>query len=342
MKIEQRSWTASSGWTCTAGDTLGGNAQLVFVFGSIALLRDPEHYADIRRTYPHAHIVGCSTAGEICGTRVIDDSIVTTAVHFEATRVQAAKISLGEARGGFQVGEQLAAMLDHAQLTHVLLISDGTKVDGSGLVKGLASGLPAGVALTGGLAGAVPHFGDTLVCLDGPPETGIIAVVGLYGDRLRIGYGSVGGWDAFGPERRITRSVDNVVYELDGQSALALYKRYLGEHATGLPSSGLLFPLLLRKNSDDPGLIRTIMGVDEEQQSISFAGDVPEGMYVRLMKANFDRLVDGAGQAAQASYTIAGATSPDLALLISCFGRRLVLRQRVDEELESVREILGP
>jgi hypothetical protein len=158
---------------------------------------------------------------------------------------------------------------------------------------------------------------------------------------LKVGYGSLGGWDPFGPERLITRSKGNVLYELDGQSALALYKTYLGEHAQGLPSTGLLFPLSIRTREGQSGVVRTILGVNETDQSMTFAGDMPEGAYARLMKANFDRLIDGAHGAAQASYEVVGSMTPDLALLISCVGRKLVLKQRIEEEVESVREVLG-
>ena len=341
MKIEQSGWTAGRGWTPATPGALGESAQLVLVFAATGLLRDLRHIQDIRQAYPRAHVLGCSTAGEICGTRVFDDSLVATAVHFENTRLQGAKIDLSEVPDSFRAGERLALALDHTDLVHVLVISDGTQVNGSELVRGLAAHLPPHVAITGGLAGDGARFDQTLVCLDGMPESGQVAVIGFYGISLKVGYGSVGGWDPFGPERMITRSTGNVLYELDGQSALALYKKYLGAHAADLPASGLLFPLSLRVHEDDTGIVRTILGINEDEQSITFAGDVPEGAYVRLMKANFDRLIDGANQAAQASYATIGASSPDLAILISCVGRKLVLKQRIEEEIESVREILG-
>jgi hypothetical protein len=133
-----------------------------------------------------------------------------------------------------------------------------------------------------------------------------------------------------------------VLYERDGQSALALYKRYLGEHAKDLPASGLLFPLSLRTREDVPPVVRTILSVNEADQSMTFAGDVPEGGYVRLMKANFDRLIDGAVGAGRVSARALADTRAELALLISCVGRRMVLRQRVEEEVEGVRDIVGP
>lgn len=341
MKIEQSSWTAELGWTPTTPGVLGESAQLVLVFGATALLRDPQPIQSIQQAYPRAHVLGCSTAGEICGTRVFDDSFVATAVLFEDTHLQAAKIDLSDVPDSLRAGERLALALDHTDLRHVLVISDGTHVNGSDLVRGLALHLPTHVAITGGLAGDGARFEQTLVCLDGKPQSRQVAVIGFYGTRLQVGYGSVGGWDPFGPERMITRSSANVLYELDGQSALALYKQYLGVHAADLPASGLLFPLSLRVGEDKAGIVRTILAINENEQSITFAGDVPEGAYVRLMKANFDRLIDGASQAAQASYATIGGVSPDLAILISCVGRKLVLKQRIEEEVEGVREILG-
>jgi len=68
--------------------------------------------------------------------------------------------------------------------------------------------------------------------------------------------------------------------------------------------------------------------------------DLPEGALARFMKANFNRLVDGAYGAAKTSTEI-GGSAPDLAILISCVGRKLVLQQMVEDEVESVREVLG-
>jgi hypothetical protein len=223
----------------------------------------------------------------------------------------------------------------------VLILSDGLNVNGSELVKGLASGMPPHVTVTGGLSGDGERFQETYVLWDGAPARNTVAALGFYGDGLRVGYGSLGGWDAFGPERLITRSRGNVLFELDGKSALELYKQYLGEHAQGLPATGLLFPLCLRTQQEQTGVVRTILAVDEREQSLTFAGDVPEGAFARLMKANFDRLIDGAVGAARAGAEALGASSPDLAILISCVGRKMVLKQRIEEEVEGVREVVG-
>jgi len=352
MRIEQKKWIAARGWTPEPAQPLGARAHLAVVFGATAPLRDPRIIEDIKRFYPSAHVLGCSTAGEICGVQVSDESVVVTAVEFEHTRIQGARVQLKGMSDSCEAGERLAQLLPASvrgtngngaeqKLAHVLVLSDGLKVNGSDLVRGLTKHLPEGITVTGGLAGDGERFGETLVFWDRVPENETVAVLGLYGSRLKIGFGSLGGWDPFGPERLITRSQGNVLHELDGLSALGLYKKYLGDHAKGLPATGLLFPLSLRTRTGETAVVRTILSVDEKEQTMTFAGDVPEGAYARLMKANFDRLIDGAVGAAKTSYQAVGSDQPDLAILISCVGRKLLLKQRIEEEVEGVRDVLG-
>ncbi|HSK77493.1 MAG TPA: FIST N-terminal domain-containing protein [Thermoanaerobaculia bacterium] len=341
MRIEQCRFTAARGWEPRAPGGLGGPAHLALVFGGTGTLKVRNLLQEIAAAYPGAHLFGCSTAGNIYGTEVSDDSVVVTAVGFERTRVAGACTRTTGPQDSFAAGERLARSLAGDGLVHVFVLSDGLHVNGSELVRGLAHHLPSEVTVTGGLSADGPRFEETLVIWDGPPEPQTVAAVALYGESLRVGYASLGGWDAFGPERLITRSHGNVLYELDGRSALELYKTYLGPHARELPASGLLFPLSIRSEAGETPVVRTILSVDEEEKSMTFAGDVPVGRYARFMKANFDRLIDGAVGAARTSHEAIGSGPVDLALLVSCVGRRLVLGQRVEEEVEGVREVLG-
>ncbi len=340
MKIEQQYWTASEGWQQESTASLEGKASLALVFGARKILGDDTRIGEIRARYPGVPLVGCTTSGEICGTRVRDDSLVVTAVHFDHTVVKLAHVTLAEGGDSLDAGKRLAKALPQQQLAHVLVLSDGLKVNGSELARGLRESLPANVAVTGGLAGDGTAFQQTLVFADDTPHEGVIAALGFYGDRLKIGYGSLGGWDSFGAERLITRSKGNVLYELDGHSALELYKKYLGDN-NATPADALLFPLALRTGEEGYGLVRSVASVNEDDQSMTFFGDMPEGGYARLMKANFDRLIDGAEGAAHSGYEMIGSIEPELALLVSCVGRKLVLKQRIEEEIESVREVLG-
>ena len=341
MEIEQCRWTADRGWEPHPPGNLGRTARLVLIFGGREVLQRSDLWAEVCAAYPGAHRFGCSTAGDIYGTQITDDSLVSTAVAFERTEVRGAGTSIAGPQDSFAAGERLAQALCRDGLVHVFVLSDGVHVNGSELVRGLASQLPPEVTVTGGLSGDGPRFQETLVIFDGLPAPRTIAAVGLYGTSLRVGYASLGGWDAFGPERLITRSDGNVLYELDGRSALELYKTYLGPHARELPASGLLFPLSIRVEPGETPVVRTILAVNEAEQSMTFAGDVPVGHYARFMKANFDRLIDGAVGAARTSYEAVGSAPCDLALLVSCVGRKLVLGQRAEEEVEGVRDVLG-
>lgn len=342
MRTEQLKWTSEAGWLPQLPGELRNAAGLALVFAGRHVLSDTSVLADVQDKYPGVRVFGCSTAGEICDTAVRDDSAVVTVVDFESSRIEYSLVHVKESANSFDLGKRLAQGLPSEGLVHVFVLSDGLNVNGSELVKGLAEYLPSDVSITGGLSGDGSSFEETSVVFDGQAAPGTVGALGLYGKDLRIGFASLGGWDPFGPERLITRSEGNVLYELDGLSALELYKTYLGEHATGLPATGLLFPLSLRTEEGATPVVRTILGIDEAEQSMTFAGDVPTGAYARLMKANFDRLIDGAVGAAKACYETVGASSPDLAILISCVGRKMVLKQRIEEEVEGVREVLGP
>lgn len=342
MKIEQKKWTKEDGWKVISKTSLPQPPQLVLVFGSSALVKEKKTFDDIKKEYPASHIIMASTAGEILDTAVSDNSLSLTAIYFENTTLQFAEVEVKVLGTCLELGKELAGKLSKEKLCHVMVFSDGLKVNGTRLVEGITSALPATVALTGGLVGDGADFKHTYVGLDAVPSEGKIVLVGFYSDSLKVSYGSMGGWDVFGPERVVTKSKDNVLYELDGKPALALYKEYLGDKAKELPGSGLLFPLNLSLAGKDgeSQVVRTILAVNEQDQSLTFAGTIPEGVSAQLMKANFDRLVSGASGAANMIKDT--KTGAELAILISCIGRKLVLKERIEEETEAIREVFGP
>jgi len=295
----------------------------------------------LHEAYPNASLFGCSTAGEILGNHVQDATIALTAIRFEKTTFRQVEVELEEVKGdSWQAGKEILKRLNPDSLRHILILSDGLNVNGAELVKGLHEDLPKGVHVTGGLAGDGPDFKDTFIISGNRRSSRKIVALGLYGPDLHIGFGSKGGWDSFGIERLVTRSQDNILYELDGQPALELYKSFLGDKARDLPGSGLLFPLSMRQYEDSAPVVRTILAVNEEEQSLTFAGNIPENSYVRLMKANVDRIINGAEQSAMITRN-GSEVDTQLAILISCVGRRLVMKQLVEEEVEAVNEVLG-
>lgn len=339
MRTTQIIWSAESGWMPQKEVV---NATWVLAFGSREALSNHSRYEELRAMFPHAQIMLATTSGEIIGSKVMDDNIIATAVEFHSTQLHPAQLNIRDVASSFDAGQALCSALAIQGLKHVFVISDGSLVNGSELVRGMNKQLPEGVAITGALAGDADRFEKTLVGLNAAPDTGNIVAVGFYGDDIRIGFASVGGWNTFGPERYITKSKDNVLYELDGKSALDLYKRYLGDKASGLPGTALFFPLSIRETADAAPVVRTILAVDEEEQSMTFAGNVPEGSIAKLMMTNLDRLVEGASAAAEQAIAFNNIyNDAELVICISCVGRKLLLGPRVEEEVEEVRHIVG-
>lgn len=339
MKIAQSQWRPQSGWRAVRDDGVH-KPTLVLFFAGPKTLDDGRRFQELRGKYPTAHLIGCTTSGEILGTEVDDGTIAATAIEFRSTSIHVAQTFIGSgSEDSYAAGRAVGAQLPQADLRAVFLLSDGTRVNGSELVRGLRAAVGTQVVITGGLAGDGADFGTTSVGADANPRPGNIAVVGFYGDALSIGFGSFGGWDAVGPSRIITRSTGNILYEINGESALKLYKKYLGEAASMLPASALLFPLRVFPpgRSQDGGIVRTVIGINEQDDAMIFAGDVPEGSSCQLMLGDFDHLIAGAGRAAmQAIQPGCG-----LAVLVSCVGRKLLLGQRIAEEVDAVSAVLG-
>lgn len=340
MKIRQHHFV-NNGWINYFADPKfnAEKCQLVFAFGAPQLITVPHIYDYLKTDYPNANIVFASTSGEIMGSEVYDDSIVVTAVELEKSSIACTATHVNEQTNSAETGAFLMAQLDKKGLNCVFIISDGTFINGSELVDGFNRDNPGKVPVSGGLAGDAARFSSTFTSLNAIPSQGNVIAIGFYGDNLHISHGSNGGWEEFGPQRTITRSDKNVLFEIDEKSALDLYKEYLGEYAKELPGSALLFPLSLTIEGSNKKLVRTILSVNEDEKSMTFAGNLPEGSKVRLMKANFDKLISASSSAA--TDAIAGPEQADLAILVSCVGRKLVLNERTDEELMAAKHIFG-
>jgi len=342
MKVNKSQYDRTNGWRKISGEDFSEKSDLVLVFAATSLISDPDFMEKLVVSFPASHYSGCSTSGEICGAEVSDETACVVQIKFGSTTLLQKTLHIASATESYDAARSLVGEFPKQGLRHIFLLSDGLHVNGSELARGFREAAPVGVSITGGLAGDGSDFKNTFVLnSEGKAEQNIINAVAFYGDNLNIGFGSYGGWDSFGLERLVTRSEGNILYELDGQPALQLYKTFLGEEAKNLPAAGLGFPLNLRYSADNAPVVRTILGVDEEKQSITFAGDIPQGAYVRLMKTNIDHLIDGAVMAAKTTLGNMSKPGCQLAILISCVGRKLVMKQMVEEEVEGVRSVLG-
>ncbi|MDD5395604.1 MAG: FIST N-terminal domain-containing protein [Thiothrix sp.] len=335
MKISTLTYTVAHGFSSVLPD-ISSPQLLILIFGHSDFLEHTHPFEVLAEKYPQATFMGCSSAGEILGKHIHDNSLVIALAQFESSRLHMTHIAIDGAQDSHHAGRVLADRLTGDDLKGIFVLSDGLNVNGSELVQGF-NDVVAGITVTGGLAGDGKHFKKTWVLKDGKPTSHTIAALGLYGD-VKIGHGSKGGWKPFGPAREVTRAEHNVLYELAGKPALSLYKTYLGEMAEGLPATGLRFSLALSQPGETKELVRTILAVDEATQSLTFAGDIPVGAYAQLMRANLEQLVEGAEDAALMSATKTDAEV--LCIAISCVGRRMVMGVDAEEEAEAVLDIL--
>jgi hypothetical protein len=341
VQTEQLTWNADGGWQSRARAL--HDAHLVLYFGSSDALVSQDWYRDLRARYPDACIVGCTSGGQIQQDGISETGIAAVAVRFMTTQLRVATESGVQSSQSHEYGVALGRELSADGLAGVLVLSDGLNVNGSELVRGLRSTLGSAVHVSGGLAGDGARFAQTRVGANTLPQPATIAAIGFYGSAVRFSCGCSGGWDTFGVARRVTRSAGNELFELDGKPALDLYERYLGEEADGLPGTALLYPLKIwDPESPLHDVVRTVLAVNRQARSMIFAGDIPQGCKAQLMRGEFTALAAGATEAASqaaAKHSGCGARG-GLALLVSCIGRRLLMGQRIDDEIQAVREVL--
>ncbi|CEK11460.1 FIST signal transduction protein [Legionella hackeliae] len=344
MELKAFQYLEEKGWTLDSFPEMDSEQTMILVFAAPEFLHLQEPIRQLSEYYTKSKIIGCSSAGEIFGPHIYDRSLSVAVIKFDKTTIKTAKAQVNTIEESFAAGESISRQLQSPDLKSIFVLSEGLNVNGSELVNGL--NIPInGVRplITGGLAADSSHFKKTWTIFNGEILHNYIVAIGLYGEHIHVGHASKGGWDIFGPARRITRSERNILYELDNRPALSLYKEYLGDRAAELPASGLLYPLAIQDttSAESIRLVRTILGVDEDKQALIFAGDMPTGHYAQLMHANFDRLITSANEAGElASERMSESEGQVLVVSISCVGRRLLLGERTEEETESTLEAL--
>ena len=340
MKIVQLVKNKSQDWKYI-GKKQQLSQPLVLIFGNRSLLEDSNVYEEIKDLFPNGHLIFGSTCGEISSNTVNDESITITAMEFEKSQflVKTCNI-LNTDLDSFKSGSNLIKQFPNEGLKYVFVVSEGSFINGSQLTKGMSDSTQDNLLITGGLCGDDARFEKTLASYNENPKEGEIVAVGFYGDSLEVSFSIHGGWTPFGPERIVTKSKDKILYELDEKPALDLYKKYLGDKAKDLPGAALLYPLNVTTTDEKQSIVRSILNINEEENAVILAGDIPENSKVQLMMTNVDNIASASERAAKQALEFR-KNKPEVAILVSCIGRKLVLDQRVEEEIEEVIEVLG-
>lgn len=340
MKTVQLVKHKDNQWTYV-GENQKLKEPLVLVFGNRYMLEEHSVFEEIRKLFPDGHIIFGSACAEISSNTVNEESITITAIEFEKSNflIKTSNV-LNSDLDSFKTGNELIQQFPEEGLKYVFVVSEGSFVNGSQLTKGMNTSTQNNLLITGGLCGDNARFEKTLASYNENPKEGEIVAIGFYGETLEVSFSIHGGWTPFGPERIVTKSTDNTLYELDGQPALDLYKTYLGDKAKDLPGAALLYPLNVTSTDEKQSIVRSILNINEEDNAVILAGDIPENSKVQLMMTNVDHIANASEQAARQALEYR-KNKPEIAFLVSCIGRKLVLDQRVEEEIEEVIEVLG-
>lgn len=314
---------------------------LVLVFGNRYLLESDTIYSEIKALFPDGDIVFGSSCGNITANLVDENAITITAIEFEKSSfvIKTSNV-LNADFDSFKTGSDLINQFPKEGLKYVFVVSEGSFINGSALTKGMNNATNDNILITGALCGDSDRFEKTIASYNENPKPGEIIAIGFYGESLEISFSIYGGWTPFGPERMVTKSEGNVLYELDNMPALDIYKRYLGEKSKELPGAALLYPLNVKTSSDKQSIVRTIINIDEANNTMILAGDIPENSKVQLMMTNVDNIANASERAAREALSLR-TKKPELAMLVSCIGRKIVLDQRVEEEIEEVTQVIG-
>lgn len=339
MRLSQL--TYSKKWICTKAAQHGSNKKLILFFADRLILENERKvYNSLRELYPNDDIISISTSGQVNDTDIYDSESVAIVIEFEKSEYKIYAKEHDTTISSKEIGLHLAEELKSNELKHALIFSEGTNINGSDLTKGISHLFNHKMSVTGGIAGDGVRFEKTLVGLNDKLSPNLVVAVGLYGKKLKVGFGEKGGFETFGPIKKITKSHRNELYEIDNQNAIELYKKYLGNHADNLAESSLYFPLSVKIDENKDCFVRTILSINETEKKMTFAGDIPEGANLRLMRTNIDNLLVSAGEAAEKAKITNTEHKDELVLIVSCVGRKVILEHRAEEEIEEVKEAI--
>ena len=318
---------------------IGFNPQVIFLFVSLNFKDVESVIEEIKAKYEKSIIIGGTTSGEIIDQEVIDDTVVLAAVKFHKTKLKLYSGNLSsDSSTGYSSGEIFAKKIDQENLKHIFLLSDAQTLSAANLLKGMNNELKPSISVTGGLASRNSFTDSNFIIDNGKIKQNSVIALALYGDSLQVSYNAQGGWDSYGVECLVTKSRENRILEINEQPALNFYRAHVDSKVLeNFDDDGFNYPIKVRNEEHSFPVMRVLLAVDQEEESLIMSEEISVGSYVRLMKGNIDRLINGAENSAK---IIAEQSNHNhqLAILISCSGRRKVMGELVSEEIEAVTD----
>jgi len=289
-----------------------------------------------QKQFPKAKLIGSTTDGIIDGLKVYDATKnLAVFSHFNNTEIESSFIKLSKNNNSFNGGQTLANNLIKKNTKVLIAFADGLNINGEEFLKGISL-VSSNITISGGLAGDNGNMKVTYVFdKENILSNGAVAVA-LNNSNLYVKTEYSFDWTALGKKLKITKSVKNRVYEIDGIPAVDIYAKYFGhELASKLPNVGIEFPLIFNKDSVEIG--RAVLSKHPDG-SLTFAGNIPEGTLVRFGIGNIDRVLQNI------NYNVEKLMEelrykPESIFIYSCMARRRFLGKNVKNELKVLEQL---
>lgn len=312
---------------------------IVLIFGN-----DEQRVQEVIKAFPKSHIAGSSTFGEIYGGHVYDKTVSVSVIKFSDVKIKSVEVPFTDYAESYNTGVKVFQELNEDKLSGILVFTKGLVFNGDQFAKGINSKNNKNVLIGGGMAGD-PEVKDTWVISKQGKRTQAVVAVGFYGDNFQMMISTESGITPLGVERTVTKSDKNILYEVNHKPALEFYREFLGDNFKDLTKSAIQYPIAVSKDYkiSQAELVRTPYTINEKDQSVTFTGEVPEGLQIRLMMAGSENMVSGSEKAAQDTKTRIKKAKGDPAfvLLVSCASRKMVMGEFTEEEIDMVQTVLG-
>ena len=311
---------------------------LILIFGN-----NMEIFQKVVEQFNSKNILGCSSSGEIVEDQLLEEGLSVTVLEFKDTKVKTSLVHFKDYDDSYNAGVEVMKNLNAEKLKGILVFSEGLNINGSKLVEGMESLNLNNSVIGGGTAGDYLKFNETWVYYNNKKYNNAIVAVGLYGENLNISFGSASGITALGVEKKITSSSKNVLYTIDDKRALDVYKEWFkGFGIEDIEGLLLQCPIEISKNfNQEEGLVRTPIAYNEEEGSVTFTGEIPEGKFLRMMRADVEKMIEASHSAVKSSMEKLNKEKESnvLNLMVSCAGRKALLGTETEDELIEANQI---
>jgi len=287
--------------------------------------------AYFKKNFPKSTLLGTTTDGIIDGSDVyVDTKSVVSFSIFEHTTLNSSLLThISYDNDSYKTGMALASELVQNDTKVIISFADGIHTNGEEYVNGISSFAPE-IVLSGGLAAdngfldKTYIFNKETICSNGAIG------VSLSNKDLEVSTSYTFDWMPIGKEMKVTKSIKNRVYEIDGISAVNIYAKYMGEELSlQLPQVGIEFPLIFERDGTSIG--RAVL-LKHEDGSLTFAGNINEGDSVRFGIGSIETILKNSDYNTRQVLDKMDYEA-EAVFVYSCMARRRFMNEYINDEL---------